>query len=1057
MKRLVFISLFSLLLLSGSLTLTSVAAAPSGAPARVTSTPVCSSIVTNTTWLAISSPFVICNNASIAIAQGVTLTIEPGVEVQFGSNSRLNANGTLSAIGTASAPITFTGVVTTPGSWQGIGVFGTLNATNRSVFDHVVIEYAGINVSSGSQLHLEHAAVTLKNSLLRHGKQHGVYGAAKGMADIFDTAFEDHPGYAVYFSDGVVNPVLRRLTASGNGTDGVGLGGFASLTGVHVWEDSGLPYVWAGGVQVALGATLIVEPGVEVQFRQNQFMQVAGKLTAIGQPDRPITFTGSTKTIGWWGGLDVNGDVYNPASAQFDYVTFEYGGIGPNGANLLVTDGQASVAHSIIRYGSPHGVSISARGTGTVIESSQIISHAGYGVRNTVTGPAYAVNAANNWWGHPSGPQTDDGCNVGGVGTRVSPNVIFRPVLTDALALPPIVAPTEARILSLSPRRWFAPADGATRVYFDLTLRDGNGLPLSGRRLRLASTLGTVVDGGITGFDGRTLAYLTSSTPGDADVVAVIDDNAACETARAPSSRITFTPPVTVTDDLLPHAAAPYVNADIKVAPMPVVRGVPTTIQGKLTNSSATTITVDVTFAYVQSSIGLAFGPLATITDTVIPAHSTVTVAVPWTPAVSGHYCVQLIYTVTSIGARRITAPTQGGASHPLNLNSYSAPLGSPPEKDSLNKARDAISTINAFTGPGSKPFNIPKQGVNILIGRQFDAAEKISQGLGFDPPRQDYNQITVPPKPTFTPWQPDAELTAAEATALNALTASMMDVYHAGRAATISLDRYGGAAEAHDLQWSTLQANALLHYKQLIGTALITAALRLDEFHQVLIDVGRPDVIITAAEVISYQQRLATQGFTPEEIAAAHQLGLTDEEIEASRQAALAADPAVIAGSSQAKLVEMAEAFRELSDVLLNPPNFPLLGGVGGSGRLAATTGDMPNLLVRVFESTSTILVGNPLTQTATIELRVRRVALPADWTVAVSPAQVTLAPGEQITATVSMVPGSTTVQGIVVRAAVEGYIADELIGGVAIDTIVPRYRPFDGQLHVYLPLVRR
>ena len=188
-----------------------------------------------------------------------------------------------------------------------------------------------------------------------------------------------------------------------------------------------------------------------------------------------------------------------------------------------------------------------------------------------------------------------------------------------------------------------------------------------------------------------------------------------------------------------------------------------------------------------------------------------------------------------------------------------------------------------------------------------------------------------------------------------------------------------------------------------------------------------------------------------------AHQLGLTDEEIEASRQAALAADPAVIAGSSQAKLVEMAEAFRELSDVLLNPPNFPLLGGVGGSGRLAATTGDMPNLLVRVFESTSTILVGNPLTQTATIELRVRRVALPADWTVAVSPAQITLAPGEQITATVSMVPGSTTVQGIVVRAAVEGYIADELIGGVAIDTIVPRYRPFDGQLHVYLPLIRR
>ncbi|MBI5565479.1 MAG: hypothetical protein HY870_11310, partial [Chloroflexi bacterium] len=532
---------------------------------------------------------------------------------------------------------------------------------------------------------------------------------------------------------------------------------------------------------------------------------------------------------------------------------------------------------------------------------------------------------------------------------------------------------------------------------------------------------------------------------------------------RAPSSRITFTPPVTDTN-LLPNAAAPYVNTDIKVVPMPVVRGVPTTIQGKLTNTGPTSITVDVTFAFMQSSIGLAFGPIAEITGTVIPAHSTVIVEAPWTPVVSGHYCVQLVYTITSIGSRRITAPhAPGGTSKPLNLNSYSAPLGSPPEKDSLNKARDAISTINTFTGPGSQPFNIPKQGVNILIGRQFDAAEKISQGLGFDPPRQDYNQITIPPKPTFTPWQPDAELTPAEATALNALTASMMDVYHAGRAATIALDRYGGAAEAHDLQWSTLQANALLHYKQLMGTALITAALRLDEFHQVLIDEGLPDVIITAGDVISYQQRLETQGFTAEEIAAAHQLGLTDDEIEASRQASLAADPASIVGSSQARLTQMADAFRELSDMLLYPPNFPLLGGVGGSGRPSdggrptSATASTPNLLVRVFESTSTILVGNPLTQTATIELRVRRVDLPADWTVAVSPAQVTLARGEQITATVSMVPGSTTVQGIVVRAAVEGYIADELIGGVGIDTIVPRYQPFDGSLHVYLPLMRR
>ncbi len=460
----------------------------------------------------------------------------------------------------------------------------------------------------------------------------------------------------------------------------------------------------------------------------------------------------------------------------------------------------------------------------------------------------------------------------------------------------------------------------------------------------------------------------------------------------------------------------------------------------------------------MQSSIGLEFGPLAEITGTVIPANSSVYIDVPWTPVVSGHYCVQLIYTITSIGARHLSRPTVSGISHPLNLNTFGAPLGSPQEKAGLEKARQGIKTINRFSGgKATRAFNIPRRGVMYLIDWQFDSATKISQALGQDPPRQDYNQIDVPAKPTFTPLQPDADITAAEANALNAITASMLDVDYAGNAATTSLDRYGGAAEAKDLQWSTIQANALLYYKQLMGTALITAALRLDEFHQVLIDEGKPDVIITAQDIISYQQRLQTEGFTAEEIAAAHQLGLTDDEIEESRQARLAADPEAMAGSSQADLVTMAAAFRELSDTLLNPPNFLPLGSTGGAGLRPASVSATPNQLVRVFENVSTIQVGNPLSATAAIDLRVRRVDLPADWAISVSPAQVTLAPGEQTTVTVSIVPGSAAVQGTIVRAAVEGYVGSQLIGGVAVDTVIPRYQPFDGHLHVYLPLMRR
>ncbi|HSD84171.1 MAG TPA: Ig-like domain-containing protein, partial [Anaerolineae bacterium] len=873
MKRLIGFILFSIVFVLGTLAVTSATAAPSEARGRVTGTPACNPIITNTTWTVISSPYVVCGNGALSVAKGITLTVEPGVEVQFQANARLNVNGTLYAVGTSDQPITFTGVVTTPGSWQGIGIYGTLTETNRSVLDHVLIEYGGINLGSSAQLYLDHAAVTVTHSRIRHGQLHGIYGAAGGMANLDEVTFENNAGYAVMFSDGTVNPVLRRLTASGNGTDGVGLGGFAFLTGTYVWENSGVPYVMVGTSQVAIGSKLIIEPGVEVQFRQSQALRISGQLTAIGQPDRPITFTGSTKTIGWWGGLEVSGDLFHPASAQLDYTLIEYGGLGPNSGDLSVKEGRASVSHSIIRYGNTNGVYVNVRGTGSVIETSQIISHTDYGVKNIITGPAYAVNAANNWWGDPSGPQTDNSCNPGGTGSRITNNVIFRPVLTSSTALPIYVGPNDDRILTLSPRRWFTPADDATRVYFDIILRDGNGNPLPGRTIRLASTLGTIVDGGITDIHGHTLAYLKSNTAGDADVTAVVDDAAVCETARSPSSRITFTPPAAGLD-LMPGAAAPYVNTDLQVFPMPVVRGIPSTIRGKLTNTGSTTITVDTTFAFMQSSIGLEFGPLAEITGTVIPANSSVYIDVPWIPLVSGHYCVQLIYTITSIGGRHIMAPNApGGTSNPLNLNSYSAPLGSKREKAGLQAARDGISTINGFSGPGSAPFAIPQAAATILTGRQFDAAEKISQSMGFDPPRQDFNQIDVPAKPTFTPQQPGGGITAAEANALNALTASMMDVYYAGRAATITLDRYGGAAEAKDLQWSTIQANALLYYKQLMGTALITAALRLDEFHQVLIAEGKPDVIITAADVISYQQNLAANGFSAEVIAAAHQL----------------------------------------------------------------------------------------------------------------------------------------------------------------------------------------
>ena len=66
------------------------------------------------------------------------------------------------------------------------------------------------------------------------------------------------------------------------------------------------------------------------------------------------------------------------------------------------------------------------------------------------------------------------------------------------------------------------------------------------------------------------------------------------------------------------------------------------------------------------------------------------------------------------------------------------------------------------------------------------------------------------------------------------------------------------------------------------------------------------------------------------------------------------------------------------------------------------------------------------------------------------ISPAQATLAPSETVTITVTVIPGSAVPQ-----IAVEGYVGNTLLGGVAIDVVVPNYEA--GFLRVFLPLVKK
>jgi hypothetical protein len=1026
-----------------SLVLLGRSAATSAAPSA---TAICGPIG-NSTWTPAGNPYQVCVGGA-TVGAGVTLNIQPGVVVEFAAGGKLTSRGTLSALGTITQPITFTGAVATPGSWLGLVVESLVVTPSVATLDHVIFEYGGLANYYGSQLYADAAVVTVTNGLFRNGAGSGLVGTDSVRLSVHDTEFSGNGNDAMRLVTPIGGTDLGGLTASLNGRNVVFVDSTTYMPGDQVWPAAGIPYLVNAVFGNAQGNSLSLAPGVEMRFTTTGYLNIRGDFEAIGLPTAPITLTGSSAVPGHWTGLVLYG-LTRPATAQLDYVTIEYGGKGiSSGANINVDSGHLVARNSIVRFSLYDGVRFGTGGTGSIM-NSQVLSNNQYGVRNVLVNRF--VLASNNWWGHPSGPTPDTPACGNGQGDGVTDGVLFQPVLTSTV---PVDFPlTDSPSLSLSPRRWFAPADGQTKVFFDIVLLDGDGHPLPGRAVNVSTTHGTATSGGITDSNGRTLAYLVANSPGTAEITAVVA-NSGCEGALSPTASVTFEPPLNIVN-LFPDARAPYFDGAMSVSPMPVLLGVPTKLTTKLTNPLTVPITVDLTFGYVQSSIGLAFGPISQLVGQVIPAQSTREFSATFVPPVSGHFCVDVAYSITGIGtAEGLMLPAgPGGGRQQRNLNTYPGPTSPPSDKDALKKADEAWNLVNKLPVRG---VPIQKAITNSWWDKVKKAAEDISKALGGDPPRQDYQQITLPNFVTWPAVQPGGGISQARADALNAASDDLANVVAYGRAAALALDRYAGASEAYDQTWAATQANARLEYEQQMGAALLAYADHLDAFRQVLIDENEIAVTLTVSDVISYQQALQTSGFTAQEIADAHLAGLTDAEIEAHKQEIIAADPNDLAGSILDKYEQEAEAARALGVALLTSNTYSPGFGVSGSAGLQPSA-VVSNTMIQIDNAVSTFVVGNPLTQTATIQLRPRRIDLPADWTVAISPGEVTLAPGAQATVTVTILTGSPIAQGATPRVAVEGYAGSQLLGGVVIDIVAPAYTERFDTHNLFLPVLLR
>lgn len=288
-----------------------------------------------------------------------TLTIEPGVEVQFEAGAALavggSGKGRLVAKGTAQAPITFTSanVSKSAGDWEGLFFF---EGGAGSDLERVVVEYAG---RAERGMVRSNGAIKLTDSVLRNGSSHAIVTDEDGVIEFARNTVEN-------VAKDPVRIEAQSIGGLGEGNrfpaGGAILVEGGDITRSIVVRDHGLPYRVNGeSLYIAgegeRGAEVTVQPGVEILFSSPELGIGIGadgpaKLIAIGTEDDPIRFAGTTAEAGAWRGVSVHPE----GKLVIERVVIENAGSEEAEGALRLASGGARIVDCVIRGSASSGV-----------------------------------------------------------------------------------------------------------------------------------------------------------------------------------------------------------------------------------------------------------------------------------------------------------------------------------------------------------------------------------------------------------------------------------------------------------------------------------------------------------------------------------------------------------------------------------------------------------------------------------------------------------------------------------------------------------------------------
>jgi hypothetical protein len=290
----------------------------------------------------------------LLIQVNARLTIEPGVTVEIGENSRLQINdvGVLVADGEPALPIRFIGSGELPGWHEGLRI---ASDSLDNILDHVEFAYGGRD--GWANLWLD-GAVTLTNSILRDSETVGLHVTGTGSLHAFgNNDFVDNAitglrlppeeiGHIDAASSFTAGDTTQRIFTQGG--DVVSSQTWAAEHRYFL-EDIG----W-----IRIYDALTIEPGFDLLIGDDGRVQVDedGTLTAIGTAADSILFIGAVEEQGYWDGIHIVSDTETG-------ISFARVGYGGRIFAAVYVDGTATVTNSHIHDSGGHGLQKSSNGT----------------------------------------------------------------------------------------------------------------------------------------------------------------------------------------------------------------------------------------------------------------------------------------------------------------------------------------------------------------------------------------------------------------------------------------------------------------------------------------------------------------------------------------------------------------------------------------------------------------------------------------------------------------------------------------------------------------------